>query len=182
MIPVMEIASPYHEFHEEYIVCVRGRAKGHFSRRSRRRSLQCTFDRYVGSAEKGNPCKWTAYVVERWRPCARQENRPSLRNIFFRLPFRLPWSCLRPQGDTIMFEELFTRCEAIVRHVACNRCASSSTSTWARWLLCKRPAKGVIDVVRGRALGMSRGPRRRGRDESAAGLRRRRAIVPWATR
>ena len=28
---------------------------------------------------------------------------------------------------------------------------------------------------------MSRGPSRRGRDESAAGLRRRRAIAPWAT-
>ena len=53
----------------------------------------------------------------------------------------------------------------------------------APWqLVRKRPANGVIDVVRGRTLGVSRGPRRRGRDESAAGLRRRRAIAPWATR
>ena len=46
----------------------------------------------------------------------------------------------------------------------------------------KRPAKGVIDVRRGTTLGVSLGPRRRGRDGSAAGLRRRRGIAPWAVR
>ena len=46
----------------------------------------------------------------------------------------------------------------------------------------KRPANGVIDVVRGRPLGVSLGSMRRGRDGSAAGLRPRRAIAPWAAR
>ena len=46
----------------------------------------------------------------------------------------------------------------------------------------KRPAKGVIDVRRGTTLGVSLGPRRRGRDGSAAGLRSRRGIAPWAAR
>ena len=46
----------------------------------------------------------------------------------------------------------------------------------------KRPAKGVIDVGRGAPLGVSLGPRRRGRDGSAAGPRCRRATVPLAVR
>lgn len=46
----------------------------------------------------------------------------------------------------------------------------------------KRPAMGAIDVRRGWTLGVNLGPGRQGRDGSAAGLRPRRAIAPWAAR
>ncbi len=46
----------------------------------------------------------------------------------------------------------------------------------------KRPAKGVIDVRRGRASGVSLGPGQRGRVGSAAGLQSRRGTSPSAAR
>ena len=60
--------------------------------------------------------------------------------------------------------------------------AALSLRVLVGWFDGKRPAKGVIDVRRGMTLGVSLGPRRRGRDGSAAGLRRRRGIAPSAAR
>ena len=62
-----------------------------------------------------------------------------------------------------------------------------SSSIEAQWIeltdkLRKRPANGAIDARWGRAPGVSLWPGWRGQSGSAAALRSRRAIAPWATR